>query len=90
MDYNWELGRLKETGKYVLGRKETLKLLKKGQIKAVVYSSEPHFKSEYGKLNVKKYESELNSMQMGAVFGKPFSVSIVGIIEPGSSALKGD
>jgi hypothetical protein len=29
-------------------------------------------------------------MQMGAIFGKPFPVSIVGIIEPGSSALKGD
>lgn len=90
MDYAWELGRLKETGKYVLGRKETLKLLKKGQIKAIVHSSEPHFKAEYEKLNVIKYPAELNSMQMGAIFGKPFPVSIVGILDPGVSSLKGD
>ncbi len=89
MDYSWELGRLKETGKYVLGEKMTLKMLKKGQLKAVVYCEEPHLKMKYENLGSTKYGVPMNSLQLGTVFGKPFSVSIIGIIDAGDSAFKG-
>jgi len=90
LDYSWELGRLKETGKYVLGEKMTMKMLKKGQLKAVVYCEEPHLKEKFEKLQGIKYSVPLNSLQLGTIFGKPFSVSVVGVVDSGDSAFKGN
>ncbi|MCL5408054.1 MAG: hypothetical protein M1518_01660 [Candidatus Thermoplasmatota archaeon] len=85
MDYNWELGRLKETGKFVLGEKATEKLRKKGGLKAVVFSNEPHLKSKFENVDMAKFVVPMNSVQLGNIFGKPFSVSVVGVVDAGSS-----
>ncbi|MGC8562494.1 MAG: ribosomal L7Ae/L30e/S12e/Gadd45 family protein [Thermoplasmata archaeon] len=88
MDYNWELGRLKETGKFVLGEKATKKLVKKGGIKAVVFANEPHLKSEYDQTKNPKFMVPLNSLQLGNLFGKPFPVSMIGVIDSGVSQFR--
>ncbi len=90
MDYNWELGRLKETGKFVLGEKSAEKMTKKGQVKALVIADEPHLKAKYGEIDRPKYVVPLNSMQLGNVFGKVFPVSVVGVIDSGDSQFKGN
>ncbi|MCL4448003.1 MAG: ribosomal L7Ae/L30e/S12e/Gadd45 family protein [Thermoplasmatales archaeon] len=88
MDYNWELRRLKETGKFVLGEKTTEKLVKKGGIKAIVYADEPHLKAKYEQIKTLKFAVPLNSIQLGNVFGKPFPVSVVGVIDSGVSQFR--
>ena len=88
MDYNWELGRLKETGKFVLGERATEKLGKKGGIKAVVIADEPHLKAKYEELKVPKFVVPLNSIQLGNTFGKPFAVSVGGVIDSGVSQFR--
>jgi Ribosomal protein L30E len=88
MDFNWELGRLKETGKFVLGEKVTEKLGKKGSIKAVVFANEPHLKEKYDALKSPKFVVPLNSIQLGNIFGKPFPVSVVGVIDSGISQFR--
>ncbi len=88
MDYNWELARLKETGKFVLGEKETLKIQKKGGVKAVVYADEPHLKQKYDEQRAAKFIVPLNSIQLGNAFGKPFAVSVVGVIDSGVSQFR--
>jgi ribosomal protein L30E len=88
MDYNWELGRLKETGKFVLGEKVTEKLGKKGGIKAMVIADEPHLKAKYENTKTPKFVVPLNSIQLGNIFGKPFAVSVVGIVDSGVSQFR--
>lgn len=89
MDYNWELGRLKETGKFVIGEKVTAKMLKKGTVQAVVYAEEPHLRERYEAVSTLKFSVPFNSIQLGTIFGKPFPVSVVGVLEPGNSQFKG-
>jgi ribosomal protein L30E len=88
MDHNWELGRLKETGKFVLGERATAKLAKKGEIKAVIYADEPHLRARYQEIKTPKYSVPLNSIQLGNIFGKPFPVSVIGVIDSGGSQFK--
>jgi ribosomal protein L30E len=90
LDYSWELRRLKETGNYVLGERTTAKMLKKGDVKAVVYCEEPHLKQKYENYNGTKFAIPMNSLQLGTIFGKPFSVSVIGVIDSGDSAFKGN
>lgn len=88
LDYNWEFGRLRETGKYVLGERATFRMLKDGGIKTVIFAKEPHLKEKYEKFEGSKFSVPLNSIQLGTVFGKPFAVSVIGVIDAGSSQFK--
>lgn len=88
MDHNWELGRLRDTGKFVLGEKVMEKMAKRGEIKAVVYADEPHLREKYESLKMTKFSVPLNSIQLGNIFGKPFPVSVVGVIDSGSSQFR--
>ncbi|MEM0136336.1 MAG: hypothetical protein QXU18_14115 [Thermoplasmatales archaeon] len=88
MDHNWELGRLKETGKFVLGEKATKKIAKKGGIVAVVFANEPHLKTEYDQVKTPKFVVPLNSIQLGNLFGKPFPVSVIGVMDSGVSQFR--
>jgi|GEM_PF-875819 ribosomal protein L30E len=90
MDHSWELARLKETGKFVLGEKVTRKMISRGKIVSVVLAQEPHLVARMDDVNVKKYEVPMNSSQLGNVFGKPFPVSVVGILDAGGSQFKGN
>lgn len=90
LDYNWEFGRLRETGKYVLGERATFRMLKKGEVRTVIFANEPHLTEKYESLNISKFSVPLNSMQLGSVFGKPFVVSVIGVIDPGNSQFKGN
>jgi ribosomal protein L30E len=90
LDYNWEFGRLKETGKYVLGEKVTFSMLKKNEVKAIIFADEPHLNKKFENFDGIKFSVPLNSMQLGAIFGKPFAVSVIGVVDPGSSKFKGN
>ncbi|MEM0140678.1 MAG: ribosomal L7Ae/L30e/S12e/Gadd45 family protein [Thermoplasmatales archaeon] len=90
MDHSWELARLKETGTYVLGEKVTRKMISKGKIVSVVVAREPHLTNRMEGVDVQKYTVPLNSSQLGNIFGKPFPVSVVGILDAGGSQFKGN
>ncbi|MGC8645065.1 MAG: ribosomal L7Ae/L30e/S12e/Gadd45 family protein [Thermoplasmata archaeon] len=90
MDHNWELARLKETGKFVLGEKVTRKMISKGKVVSVVIAQEPHLVSRMEGIQVQKYTVPLNSTQLGNLFGKPFPVSVIGVMDAGGSQFKGN
>ncbi|MEL9914960.1 MAG: ribosomal L7Ae/L30e/S12e/Gadd45 family protein [Thermoplasmatales archaeon] len=90
MDHSWELSRLKETGKYVLGERTTKKMITRGKIISVVVAQEPHLAEKLKSISVKKYDVPLNSVQLGNIFGKPFPVSMIGVIDAGGSQFKGN
>jgi len=72
-----------KTGGYRLGRKSTLKALKKGEAKAVVVASNcPEDVLEKIKsYNVRVLQYSGTNMDFGAFCGKPFSVAAMAITE---------
>ncbi len=64
-------------------------MLKQGKVKAVIYSKEPHLIEKYEAATATKFSVPFNSLQLGTIFGKPFPVSVVGILDPGNSQFKG-
>ncbi len=79
------------TGKVVLGAKETLKLVRLGKAKmAVVAANTPPDKKRdlkyYARLSgIPVYEYPGTSVELGALCGKPYTVSMLAIIDPGDS-----
>ncbi|ADM28048.1 LSU ribosomal protein L30E [Ignisphaera aggregans DSM 17230] len=77
------------TGKIVIGSKNTIKLLKLGALKYVVISSNvpENIRQDieyYSKLsNIPIIVFPGTNRELGTVLGKPFSVAVMGIIDPG-------
>ncbi len=88
-----ELRNLIRTGKYVIGTKETLKLLKLGKLKLVVMAKNtpPEVKArvkyyaELSRTPIIEYEG--TSVELGSALGKPFIASMVGVVEEGASKI---
>jgi len=82
-----------KSGKVVLGTKQTLKLLKLGKLKVVVMAktAPPDVVSDvnyYAKLsNVPVLIFSGNSYDLGLLCGKPFPVTLLGVIDLGESRL---
>jgi large subunit ribosomal protein L30e len=74
------------TGKVVFGVQQAEKAVKSGEAKLVIISancpSELLMSGEHG---VKIYRFEGTNMDLGAVAGKPFSVSALAVLDKGSS-----
>ncbi|MHC1635865.1 MAG: 50S ribosomal protein L30e [Candidatus Methanospirareceae archaeon] len=88
---NRELREAMKTGKVKIGSRETIKAIKKKEAKIVIYSSNcpEEIKKEF--MNVDEdvivYEYPANSVELGLVCGKPYSVASLCIIDVGTSEI---
>lgn len=82
-----------KSGKVVLGTKQSLKLLKLGKLKAVVVAktvpadvaSDVNYYAKLSNVPVIMYPG--SSYDLGLVCGKPFPVTLLGIVELGDSRI---
>jgi large subunit ribosomal protein L30e len=78
------------TGKVKVGLAETLASVQEKRAKLVIVSSscpDEKLKSEKKVGNVPIYHYEGNALELGAACGKPFPISSLAVLDPGSSAL---
>lgn len=73
------------TGKVEFGVDQTLKAVKDGRAQMIVLARNCPCKDLTGGLDVKTHVFDGNNMELGALCGKPFSVSALVIIDKGSS-----
>ncbi|MFH1588171.1 MAG: 50S ribosomal protein L30e [Candidatus Diapherotrites archaeon] len=91
MDANKEIRRAVDTGKIVFGFQETEKNSVQGKAQLIILTNnlEKAKKEkliEYGKLaKIPCIEFNGNSKELGSVCGKPFIVSVMGILDKGKS-----
>ncbi|MGC9010044.1 MAG: 50S ribosomal protein L30e [Sulfolobales archaeon] len=83
-----------KTGKVVIGFRKTIKYVKTGRLKAVVVArnipremfSEIIYNAKLSEIPAIIYEG--GSMDLGASIGRPFPVSSIGIIDPGTVSIE--
>lgn len=91
MDLAFELRKVLETGKVVIGSKRTLELSRSGGAKLIIIAKNaPREVKEdveyYAKLsNIPVYEFDGTSIDLGTLLGKPFVVASLAIVDPGES-----
>lgn len=91
MDVGKSIRAAVDTGKVILGERETLKAVRNGDVKRVIMASNcpPAFKEELAHCakvsGVQVYEYHGSSLELGSVCGKPFVVSMLGVVEAGDS-----
>ena len=91
MEVSKEIKRAITTGKVVIGADRSLKTLKRGQAKLVIVASncKPDLRADveyYAKLaNAPVYTFAGDSGELGLACGKPFLVSVLAVVEEGSS-----
>ncbi|WP_423792133.1 50S ribosomal protein L30e [Methanocaldococcus indicus] len=100
MDINKAIRTAVDTGKVILGTKNTIKHIKLGEGKLVILADKIPKEIEedvtyYAKLsNIPVYKHKITSLELGAVCGKPFPVAALVVIDEGLSnimdILKGD
>ena len=73
------------TGKVEFGVDQTFKAVKGGKAQMVVLARNCPCKDLTGDLDVKVHVYDGNNMELGALCGKPFSVSALVIIDKGTS-----
>ncbi len=80
-----------ESGKVVLGHRQSLDHIKVGDIKAIIIASNARqdVKQDIDALakesNIPVYIQKWTSLQLGTICGKPYPVSALGIISEGTS-----
>lgn len=91
MDINLAIRSAVDTGEVLLGERETLKALRNKGIKlAVVAKNCPQDLRDdlekFGKMtDVSVYEFNGTSLELGAICGKPYVISMLGVISAGDS-----
>lgn len=88
MDINKALRSVVSTGKVYFGIKEAKKVLKAGQAKLVIISSNCP-KSYIEELEefkkISTYNFKGSNIELGSSCGKPFPISVLTIVKPGKS-----
>ncbi len=93
MELGKEIAQAVTTGKVVIGTDKSIKTIKRGQAKLVIVASNVARDTlgdirHYTKLaNVKVHFFNGDSAALGLVCGKPFSLSVLTVIEPGNSSV---
>ena len=91
MDVETSIRTAVDTGKVILGERNTIKALRIGEFKLAVVASncKPKAKEElmrHASINeVFVYEYPGSSIELGSVCGKPFIISMLGVHEAGES-----
>lgn len=88
-----EIKNLIKTGRYYIGSRRSLKALKRGEAKVLIVSEDapPHLREKavyYARLagaQVIKFNGR--SVDLGLVAGKPFPISMIAVVDVGSSRL---
>jgi len=91
MEINKAIRTAVDTGNVILGSRESIKSIKHGEGKLVIIAG--NCKEDimedvkyYAKLsNIPIYIHDVNSLELGAICGKPFPVSVMVILDPGNS-----
>jgi large subunit ribosomal protein L30e len=87
MDINRALKMAVNTGKVLFGAKLAVKAAKSNDVKLYIRAS--NFPEEeigtFEEFDIPTYHYTGNNYELGAVCGKPFSISILSVIEPGES-----
>jgi Ribosomal protein L30E len=73
------------TGKVEFGVDQTEKAIKTGTAQMIILSRNCPSKILTGDVDVKVHVYEGNNMELGALCGKPFSVSALAVIDKGTS-----
>lgn len=73
------------TGKVEFGVEQTEKAIKTGKAKMIILSRNCPSQVLTGTIDVKVHVFEGNNMELGALCGKPFSVSALAVIDKGTS-----
>jgi len=93
LDLNREIRQAVTTGKVILGSDKSLKALKLGHAKLVILASNcPDIVradiEHYSKLaNIPVHVYQGDSTELGLACGKPFLVSVITVLDPGSSSI---
>jgi len=93
LDLNREICQAVTTGKVILGSDKSLKALKLGHAKLVILASNcPDIVradiEHYSKLaNIPVHVYQGDSTELGLACGKPFLVSVITVLDPGSSSI---
>lgn len=91
MDVSKEIRQAVDTGKVTLGTDKSRKALKLGQAKLVITASNcqsevlEDIKHYAGLANIPVHIFAGDSAELGLACGKPFLVSVLALLEPGSS-----
>ncbi len=93
VDLNSDIRLATGTGKVAIGYKDTVRMINKNELKAVILATKG--KKEIvedithvcGIAGVKIIKFDGNSIELGTVCGKPYSVNSIGIIEEGNSRI---
>jgi len=74
-------------GTVAIGAKNTLKSIQKGDTQLVILASNcpQRFRDPILSSTVPRTNLEVNSVELGSVCGKPFTISALSIVDPGSS-----
>lgn len=73
------------TGKVVFGEKETEKAVSEGQALMVITAKNCKSEVLNSDLGMRVHRYKGNNMELGAVAGKPFSVSALAVLDKGNS-----
>lgn len=93
MDVNKEIRQVVDTGKVILGSDKSVKAVKLGQAKLIILASNcPEAVRadvmHYAKLaNVPVHNYVGDATALGLACGKPFLVSVMAVVDPGSSGI---
>ena len=85
MDRNRAIRMAVETGKVLLGIKETEEAFRSGNAKLVILASNCPSPGQFGEGRIRVLRYEGDSAQLGAACGRPFSVSAMAILDQGES-----
>lgn len=91
MEVSKEIGQAVATGEVVIGTAKSLKTIKRGRAKLIIVASNCDRDTlvdvqHYAKLaGVPVHIFSGDSKELGLACGKPFMISVLSIIEPGSS-----
>ena len=93
MDVNKEIHQAVDTGKVILGSDKSVKAVKLGQAKLVILASNcPEVVradiTHYAKLaNIPVHNYVGDAAALGLACGRPFLVSVMAVVDPGSSGI---
>jgi large subunit ribosomal protein L30e len=93
MDIKTELTVLRRTGKFVMGFRQSYLAMLRRESKVVLVAKDcpDEFRRELSSASrmtgVQVVETDLSSLELGRLRGKPFHVSTVAVLDPGTSSL---
>ncbi|MDG6221517.1 MAG: 50S ribosomal protein L30e [Candidatus Thermoplasmatota archaeon] len=82
IDINRAIKQVLSTGKVTVGAKETKKAASNGEVKLVIVASNSVERDFHG---VPIHAFAGTNMELGTICGKPFSISVLGVVDQGDS-----